>query len=97
MMKAGHFSVLGSNENINVLLSFETDNLTILQELSIFIITVCKLHLHKGNSYIKQTNLSYSKKKKKHQLLRMNIHLRIMPLCKKMSAIIGSYKQEMVL
>jgi len=32
MMKAGHSSVLGSNENINVLLSFETDNLTVLQE-----------------------------------------------------------------
>lgn len=60
MMKAGHSSVLGSNENINVLLSFETDNLTVLQEP--FIITFCKLHLDKGNSYIKQTILAYSKK-----------------------------------
>lgn len=31
-MKAGHSSVLGSNENIGVSLNFETDNVRVLQE-----------------------------------------------------------------
>lgn len=32
MMKAGHSSGLGSDENIRVFLSVETDNLTVLEE-----------------------------------------------------------------
>lgn len=33
MMKAGHSSGLGSNENVSVLCSLKTDNSTVLQEL----------------------------------------------------------------
>lgn len=59
MMKAGHSSGLGSNKNINVFLSFETDNLTVLEESSNIYHHFRKLHLDNGHSYIKQTILAY--------------------------------------
>lgn len=58
-MKAGHSSALGSNENVNVLLSFETDNLTVLQNpFNIY------HHFLQGKeaSYLKQIILAYTKK-----------------------------------
>lgn len=63
-MKAGHSSVLGSNENIGVSLNFETDNVRVLQEPLKIYDRILQITFRQGKQLYKANNVAQSKKKK---------------------------------